>query len=432
MRRELCLQSRLKLSGSKLLEQLQLQEQFIVSQPRRFKTKHKIILRGEEFVAIRQFSCLHLHPKHKKAICELRIEEGALMAGGTLLQQCDVIITYYSRNRAAVTKFLEKLFELGAFIIVEPNVFERLKQQQGCFNPLSLTTYKAKDIQAGLMSHLPWQISVVNQALENFSHNTLDRPALRQLRVKLRRLRSCLTFFKPALKNVEAQEWQEWLRRMGEELSLMRELDVALMAIERIKLNALEQDTQYPAALEEALLNSRTAEASSLQAKLDLPHLTLRLAKFLVWLQGQPINPNYAQTKLKTFLRQRAKEWTEGVLRLQDKYPDFTDMVALHKIRIKVKRFRYVLMCLPEINKNTNGLLRRLKRLQDTLGFLHDDFINAQLVETLAGAKAKELTYEIALFTGWERAKADATLELVPDLWEEFCEELTIWQKEYL
>ena len=81
-------------------------------------------------------------------------------------------------------------------------------------------------------------------------------------------------------------------------------------------------------------------------------------------------------------------------------------MLELHQIRIKIKRFRYALQTLPEVPRDSN-LLRRLKRLQDMLGFLHDDFINAKLVQCfLEDAGNVQLRYEAGLFVGWERAKA--------------------------
>ena len=45
----------------------------------------------------------------------------------------------------------------------------------------------------------------------------------------------------------------------------------------------------------------------------------------------------------------------------------FNNMLELHQIRIKIKRFRYALQTLPEVPRDSN-LLRRLKRLQDMLG----------------------------------------------------------------
>lgn len=122
-------------------------------------------------------------------------------------------------------------------------------------------------------------------------------------------------------------------------------------------------------------------------------------------------------------------EWSEKLETIDRKYPDFHNMLELHQIRIKIKRFRYALQTLPEVPRDSN-LLRRLKRLQDMLGFLHDDFINAKLVQCfLEDAGNVQMRYEAGLFAGWERAKAEAAVEMLPQLWEDFCGALNAWRK---
>ena len=73
-------------------------------------------------------------------------------------------------------------------------------------------------------------------------------------------------------------------------------------------------------------------------------------------------------------------EWSEKLETIDRKYPDFHNMLELHQIRIKIKRFRYALQTLPEVPRDSN-LLRRLKRLQDMLGFYMMILINAKLVQ---------------------------------------------------
>ena len=118
---------------------------------------------------------------------------------------------------------------------------------------------------------------------------------------------------------------------------------------------------------------------------------------------------------------------------LAEKYPDLHNMEQLHRIRIKLKRFRYALQSVPELAPEAR-LLRSLKYLQDMLGLLHDDYINSLMVEKLVAAhpKIKELRYEAALFSGWEQAKADAALEALPQQWEAFSSQLTEWKNKNL
>ena len=39
------------------------------------------------------------------------------------------------------------------------------------------------------------------------------------------------------------------------------------------------------------------------------------------------------------------------------------------------------------------------------------------------------MRYEAGLFAGWERAKAEAAVEMLPQLWEDFCGALNAWRK---
>lgn len=75
--------------------------------------------------------------------------------------------------------------------------------------------------------------------------------------------------------------------------------------------------------------------------------------------------------------------------------------------------------------------MRSLKYLQDALGLLHDDYINTLLLQQLLAANPKntDLRYEVALFSGWGQAKADAALEALPSQWEAFSRLLGQWQE---
>ena len=161
-----------------------------------------------------------------------------------------------------------------------------------------------------------------------------------------------------------------------------------------------------------------TAAAKALRG-LRLNRLTLELARLLLWLYSVPAPER--ELTLAEFLSRRFGNWYDKLLELPEKYPDLHNMEQLHRIRIKLKRFRYALQSVPEL-------------APDMLGLLHDDYINTMMVEKLVAAhpKIKELRYEAALFSGWEQAKADAALEALPQQWEAFSSQLTEWKNKNL
>ena len=399
---------------------------FTVQEPEELQEEKKIVLHGEEQNVQRRFQRLELKSKQSELKLCIRFEEGAVITSDCIMKQNDVYFVYTEKSKEQMKLLFKVLLEEIPLVLVEPDVYERLKQTKGSFNPA--LTDKEGNFQLGLCRHLFWQIFLVNQGWADFLHKPLERITLRQLRVKVRRLRSCLTFFKPALRLDEALLWQNNLRKQGEQLAYLRELDVALMAIEKIKTPLTGQSEMYPEKLAELLWQARNNEAQRIKQELSLRNITFELASFIIWLQGQPLAPAYASKDLASFLWSRIKDWSNNIASLTKRYPDFSNMLEMHKIRIKVKRFRYVMMTLPEINKNTGNMLRKLKKLQDVLGFLHDEFINNQMVSKIADTETENLQCEVALFKGWDSAKVEAAATVLPDLWEDFCEELEIWQ----
>ena len=426
MKRELCLQSVAALNRNDLIKKINSRGIFAVQPVEELEEEKSIILHGEEQSVKRRFQRLELKGKQSELKLSIRFEEGAVVTNDCIMRQNDIYFVYTEKSKEQMKLLFKVLLEEIPLVLVEPDVYERLKQTKGSFNPA--LTDKEGNFQLGLCRHLFWQIFLVNQGWADFLHKPLERITLRQLRVKVRRLRSCLTFFKPALRLDEALLWQNNLRKQGEQLAYLRELDVALMAIEKIKTPLTGQSEMYPEKLAELLWQARNNEAQRIKQELSLRNITFELASFIIWLQGQPLAPAYASKDLASFLWSRIKDWSNNIASLTKRYPDFSNMLEMHKIRIKVKRFRYVMMTLPEINKNTGNMLRKLKKLQDVLGFLHDEFINNQMVSKIADTETENLQCEVALFKGWESAKVEAAATVLPDLWEDFCEELEIWQ----
>ena len=134
---------------------------------------------------------------------------------------------------------------------------------------------------------------------------------------------------------------------------------------------------------------------------------------------------------LQSFFSRRFRGWGRKLVALPWQENDMRDMEQLHKVRIKLKRFRYALQSVPEMAASPQ-LLRSLKYLQDMLGLLHDDYVNEQYLAQLVAAhdELPELRYEVAMLRGWERAKADAALEQLTGQWQEFSLLLSEWIEE--
>lgn len=358
---------------------------------------------------------------------------GILLVSDKLMPVADITFEFETENVETV-QTVEKLIgrclaSRIRFVLEEPSLSLRIDQLRGCFDQKDVAAYDEDSAASLLYCHLPWQLYYVNKLWAEVLQRGAERPLMRQLRVKLRRLRSTLTFCKPLLPAEEVTHWQALLKARTNLLGDVRECDVLLMTCAKLKDAQGEQAAEQ---LTEILQKQRTSAATKALKGQKLNKLTLELAKLLLWVYTVELAAHSEET-LYEFLEQRFGSWYRKIIALPEKYPDVHNMEQMHRIRIKLKRFRYALQSIPEVSAEPK-LLRSLKYLQDMLGLLHDNYINNKLIEAIVAKhpKIKELRYESAMFTGWEQAKADAALEILPQQWESFIALLDTWKEKNL
>ena len=360
---------------------------------------------------------------------------GVMVISDSLQPLNEVIIQYETEAIDEVRKLLQKLLNSKIkFVLEEPELVLRAKQGRGRSSMQNMTLYDEDNVATALYCHLPWHIYAANKAWGELLTCTNERNLVRQLRVKLRRLRSCLTLFKDLLPMTTFEQFKMQVKRWANLLGDAREYDVALLTCMKIRHGQRNKEVvEEVSRLEEILQEYRAKASKRVLSGNKLNGITLQMAEMLLLMQSTIIPENYANLRLKAFLRLRLGLWCDKLMSLQEKYPDFSDMEQLHKVRIKVKRFRYGLQGVPEIYL-PNSLLRSLKSLQDMLGFLHDNYINDMLIGEIMRQYPEDaaLQYEGAMFCGWERAKAEAALASLPELWDDFLKQLGEWQDEHL
>ena len=360
---------------------------------------------------------------------------GVMVINDNLQPLNEVIIQYESEAVEEVRKFLQRLFAGKIkFVLEEADLLLRAKQLRGRSSIQDMEFYDEDEVTTALYCHLPWHIYASSKAWGELLTCTNERNLVRQLRVKLRRLRSCLTFFKELLPATAFEQYKMLVKRWTNVLGDAREYDVALLTCMKIR-NAQKSEVagEEISRLEEVLQEYRAKASTKILSSNKLNAVTLHLVEMLLVMQNTALPKEFADMRLKTFIRLRLGLWCGKLMTLQEKYPEFSDMEQLHKLRLKVKRFRYGVQGVPEIYL-PNSLLRSLKTLQDMLGLLHDDYINDMLIGEIMQQYHDDavLQYEGALFCGWERAKAEALLASLPGLWDNFTAQLSEWQKEHL
>lgn len=242
------------------------------------------------------------------------------------------------------------------------------------------------------------------QANESGARESDDPEFIHQLRVALRRLRSALRLFSPALPADFVARWSDGLKEAADGLGAARDLDVMLAevlspvaesgladeATQRLIAMAVDRrDREKTAAREQLLAASHGRQMLALAADLHgLQSDSLVKSANLT---------TFARLQL-TQLRKRArKRYTAAA----DLHPD-----KLHELRVSLKRLRYaiefLLPLLPE--KATVRYANELAEIQDTLGYINDEAVARGRLKAWAG-KDPELRSGAAFVAGWHAPK---------------------------
>lgn len=190
-----------------------------------------------------------------------------------------------------------------------------------------------------------------------------------QARVATRRLREAVPVLTTGVKGARTGKARDKIRRLTRALGTVRELDVTLHVLDElarrpgIPRNALE-DVRAHVVVERdrrrELMLDRLAQVNS--------EKLLRRLRTIGTALGQSDLETWRET-LATRLLKRARRFNAAVIDAGHIYaPD-----RLHRVRIAAKKLRYTLELAADSGTSAaEPLVRSLKRVQDTLGRLHD------------------------------------------------------------
>lgn len=218
----------------------------------------------------------------------------------------------------------------------------------------------------------------------------LDSEAVHDFRVALRRLRSWMRAFHPFLEDTVRPGVERRLSRLARIAGTARDLEVQSQW-----LLALPPTTPPLALAAARWLEARNAEAyASARRKLakrvndDLPKLAAKLQNQLRHYVldidvDAPVHERALGTAMAPLLREHRVAVTASLAMVRSR----EQLAAVHAARIEVKRLRYLLEALDDVSRSAPTHGRRLARLQDVFGELHDAQV---LSECIVGAIATE------------------------------------------
>jgi len=209
---------------------------------------------------------------------------------------------------------------------------------------------------------------------------TRDTEALHQVRVAIRRLRSALALFRPAVADEEFKRFEAELRWLIAEFGDARNLDVFL-------------ERNLPPDQGSFLNERRTDAYDRAIGAMDSNRARRLMADLVAWTTtGQWHTNARARMRFERFVNRRIDRiWlkvarSRRVARLNDK--------RRHKFRIRVKKLRYGLEFADAVHgcsRTKKRFMKTLKHAQESLGCLHDIVTARSLVSLNSWLMTEEL-----------------------------------------
>jgi|GEM_PF-1025306 len=255
-------------------------------------------------------------------------------------------------------------------------------------------------------------INEISNAYTYLSMHLEDPESTHQIRVKIRKIRAILAFFKPLFENEKYCEQQEKLRKIGLEFSALRQLDVILEEIEEIENTSIISLDEL-AFLKNKLIDKREEALKLLSVYLQHNYLTLTVLNFWIWLLDEPWSDSaWLDLSIEKYIDEELKRWLKKINKGIKKM-DMNNKENIHKVRIRGKKLRYIMELLsPILDKKSRELIAEFENLQDDLGYFHDVYMNKELLEQLLAESAeKQLPYEAGVMIGWQTLQGNIKMK---------------------
>ena len=220
-----------------------------------------------------------------------------------------------------------------------------------------------------------------------------DEPAaVHAFRVQVRKLRSLIAFVKPTMDSADHAPLRNEFRTMHNRLSYLRETDVLLNLWQQLRD---KHGLMGVSDLTRVFERERTKEARKVQvfaASTFVPDALVSLSEAIGFWADAEDRPD----AFNAFASVRFKTW-RGNIKTAVKELDIRDYAAIHLLRIRFKKLRYVQDALPPLSKESPLESENLKDIQDALGRICDIYINISALDKMTSPK---LSREIGLFVG--------------------------------
>ncbi|MBZ0293333.1 MAG: CHAD domain-containing protein [Anaerolineae bacterium] len=202
-----------------------------------------------------------------------------------------------------------------------------------------------------------------------------DVEDVHDMRVAIRRMRSAFRLLKPYYKAKDVRPYTEALKRLGETLGDVRDLDVLIDNLRAFQLT-LDADSQADLQTTiDALDERRTAAREDLIATFDSKpyrRFLKAFSEFVTTPIEKKLSDEVVPSEVRHLLPSLIYDRLAAVRAYEDRLDDADD-TRLHALRIEFKRLRYTVSLFDAVlGKSISDFMDELKVVQDTLGHLND------------------------------------------------------------
>ncbi|MGH9379967.1 MAG: CHAD domain-containing protein [Thermoanaerobaculia bacterium] len=225
----------------------------------------------------------------------------------------------------------------------------------------------------------------------------LDPEFLHDLRVAVRRTRSALGQLEGVLAPGAVERLQEELKWLGRLTGPVRDLDVQKLHLPEYRAELAPEEARALDPLERLLDRQHAARQREMLAGLDSPRYRALLA---AWrdivdtpMRGEADGQDATRPAVEV-ARERIDKLQRKVLKKGAAVDDETEMPALHRLRIDCKKLRYMMELFRSLfaSEEIDTAIDRLRRIQNTLGRIHDLDVQQRNLRGYAQALAEEGT----------------------------------------
>ena len=328
--------------------------------------------------------------------------QGSIFYGDQQMPICEIELKSICGKEAAFYKFAALLSENNSLHLETRSLWQRcmILAGQSALPNNEQTGVKPdnnKPANEEMQKILSKYLDQIVQMEEQYLSKPEDPENLHHLRVKIRQLRSLMSLGSPLfIQDAYIMRLQS-ARNYGQIFARMRELDV--LQGEWLQVHG-----------KELLLieNEREKEKRLIHNVLSRGISTPILLNIWAWLYEENcFTKESGKMKLRQFLEKRIRKWARSIRKDCSNLTGM-DQTAIHALRIRCKKMRYVLECFSGTltSHKTNRRIIELKEMQDQLGILCDAKRNIILIEKITENKRiKGLNEETWVFRGYQACK---------------------------